>query len=97
MVAGDGDVDAEGFGYPGAGEGVGGFDGEVGAVGAGVGGRFRPGDAEGACGVGDARECGLAGSVGGAAEEVFDAVGDAVVVVVAVETPPPSSWANIPP
>ena len=55
MVAGDGDVYAEGFGYPGAGEGVGGFDGEVRAVGAGVGGRFGPGDAEGACGVGDAR------------------------------------------
>ena len=51
-----------------------------------MGGAFGPGDAEGAVGVGDGWQWGLAGGVAiGAAEEVFDAVGDAVVVVVAIE------------
>lgn len=67
LVAGDGDAYAEGFGGPGAGEGVGGFDGEVGAVAAGVGARFGPGDAEGACGVRDGGQlCGAAGIAGAA-------------------------------
>ena len=76
-VGGVGDVGRVG-GVPG-GEVGGGFDLEMGAEGAGVGGGDGPGDGA-VLGGGEAGE-GRAGF----AEEVFDGVGDLVVVVVAGE------------
>ena len=85
LVAVAGDVHAEDFGRPGAGEGVAGFEGEIGAVEAGVGACFRPGDAERAGGVGDGGQRGGTAGVAGAAEEVFDAIRHAVLIMIRVE------------
>ncbi len=83
VVAGEGDIHAEGLRGPGAGEGGGGFDEVVAAIHAGVAGTLDPGDAEGAAVVDDAGQGGLAGGIAvGAANEVFDAVRDTVVVVI---------------
>jgi len=81
-----GDVDSHGFDDPGIRQCGGGFYLEVSAVCADVAGSLDPGDFEGGTGGGGSRQWGEAGGGAcGAAEEVFDAVGHAVVVMVVAE------------